>query len=482
MYAQNNVASTFTCNCGQEFDDQIALDEHKKTNCQHRGYSCQFCDEYLPTSKAMGIHLFRCGTKTNKCPTCQKYVRRAIYIFHVDNNCIDLDEDDTSSSNSSNQHKSTFDRQHNVSNRMTSNFHEQLYKDVDRKQSESHNESSDEMNSYFERIKLPPNEELVNTSTTQTIQTKESAVSSLRGKTSQIQENLCKNYYPTEVNHIREKLQFNIILMGSPRVGKSQLINAICNGENKAETSPSLNSCTKEVTCYCLEDNQEQIPGVKPFQVNFYDTPGIESWENKGGETTMLKFIEEKDPVCVIYCAAPGTFADLSQVRPVLKFCQKKHIFWVFVCTNMWSNASRKDVIRDFEKELAIFGEGIEKFFDQSHSSIPHKITVFDNNALCTMVNSIEYYDPEYSSERKPVQGIDELIYCIMEALDNEKLLGWCNAVLYRRSFWEKFNQKVSGFLSLRIKDIQNLNNESIQPIVQNMMMYISNINKKRPV
>ncbi|CAF4658387.1 unnamed protein product [Rotaria sp. Silwood1] len=115
--------------------------------------------------------------------------------------------------------------------------------------------------------------------------------------------------------------------MGSPRVGKNQLINAICNGENKAEISASLNSCTKDVTCYFLEDNQQQMPGVKPFRVNFYDTPGIESWTDQGGTTAMRKFIEEKDSVCVIYCAAPGTFADLAQIRPILKFCQEKKYF-----------------------------------------------------------------------------------------------------------------------------------------------------------
>ena len=267
--------------------------------------------------------------------------------------------------------------------------------------------------------------------------------------------------------------------MGSPRVGKSQLINAICNGENKAETSASLNSCTKEITCYFLEDNQQRMPGVNPFRINFFDTPGIESWNNQGGQRTMLEFIEEKNPICVIYCAAPGTFADLSQVRPVLEFCREKQIFWAFVCTNMWSSPSRKEVIREFEIELEIFGQKTDKSFNQSHSSSPHKVTVFNNNALCTMVNSIEYFDPEYSSEKKPVQGIDELIYCIMEALDNEKLLGWCNAVLYRRSFWEKFNQKVSGFVSLRIKDFENMTGQSFELMYLKTVDYISGLIKK---
>ncbi|CAF0977893.1 unnamed protein product [Rotaria sordida] len=467
MFAHNNIASTFTCDCGQEYDNQIALDEHKRMNCQNRGFFCQLCDEKLPTSEAMGAHLIQCGNKTIKCFSCQKYIRRGVYAYHVDNNCIDLDENYTNSSRS-NRDNSSFHRQDTSSSSMGTKGTEL--------------EPLDEMNTSFKRLELNSDRKLVNTSEKQTVQPKESAISSLHGKTSQIQEDLCKDYYSIEVNHITEKLQFNIILMGSPRVGKSQLINAICNGENKAETSSSLNSCTKEVSCYFLEDNQQQMPGIKPFRVNFYDTPGIESWANQGGVTTMLKFIEDKDPICVMYCAAPGTFADLSQVRPVLKFCQEKRIFWAFVCTNMWSNVSRKEVIREFEKELAIFGDGTEKFFDQLHSRIPHKVTIFGNNALCTMVNSIEFYDPDYSPEKKPVQGIDELIHCIMDALDNDKLLGWCSAVLYRRSYWEKFSQKLTGFVSLRMKNIQNITSGSIQSIAANTMMSIFSMIRKRSV
>lgn len=308
---------------------------------------------------------------------------------------------------------------------------------------------------------------------------KESAIESLREKAAEIQEDLCKDYYSPEVTHAIEKLQFNIILIGSPRVGKSQLINALCNGENKAVTSPSLDSCTKRVSCYYLEDNQQQTPGVKPFRINFYDTPGIESWTDDNGKNTMFKFIEDKDPICVMYCAAPGSFANLSQIRPVLKFCKDKQIFWAFICTNMWSNNNRETVIHEFENELKIFGTGTEKTFRQPHSSKPHKVTVYGNSALCTMVNSIEYSDPDFSSMTKPVQGVDELIHCIMEALDNEKLLGWCNAVLNRRTYWEKLSQKTSGFVLLRIRDIQNLNFASFQEMARNVVMRISSMIKK---
>ncbi len=32
-----------------------------------------------------------CGNKTDRCPTCGKYVRRAIFAYHYENNCADLD-------------------------------------------------------------------------------------------------------------------------------------------------------------------------------------------------------------------------------------------------------------------------------------------------------------------------------------------------------------------------------------------------------
>ncbi len=277
----------------------------------------------------------------------------------------------------------------------------------------------------------------------------------LQKKTTDLRHTLRSEYYLTEIDHATNKLQFNILIMGAPRVGKSQLINALCNGENLAKTSPSLNSCTTKVECYTLEDDQQQTPGVQPFRINFYDTPGIESWTEQNGRETMLKFIGDKDPVCLIYCASPGSFADLKQLHLVLEFCKKKQIFCALVCTNMWANANRKIVMEEFERELEFFGDRKEKLFQQEYAQLPHKVIVFGNGALCTMVNSKEYYDPELLSDvRKPVQGIDELIHSIMEQLDNEKLVGWCHAVLYRRSFWEKFTQKVNGFC---LEDLPNI-------------------------
>jgi tRNA U34 5-carboxymethylaminomethyl modifying GTPase MnmE/TrmE len=258
--------------------------------------------------------------------------------------------------------------------------------------------------------------------------------------------------------------------MGSPRVGKSSLINALC-GNNEAKTSSSLNPCTPNTTCYVLEDNQQR----HPFKINFYDTPGIESWTDRAGEKKMLELIEQTNPVCVIYCASPGSAAKLDQLHSVLDDCKKRQIFCALVCTNMWSDYKRHEVIKEFEKQLQFFGDKRDETSQSPLYRIPTKITFFGNGALCTMVNSKEYSDPDLSNQVMPVQGIDELIHGIMESLDEEKLLGWCYAVLDRRSYWEKITQKIGGFFKLRLTNLYKLITSSPEQTAMNFLAYFLN-------
>ena len=32
-----------------------------------------------------------CGNKTDECPNCGKFVRRAVFAYHYENNCANLD-------------------------------------------------------------------------------------------------------------------------------------------------------------------------------------------------------------------------------------------------------------------------------------------------------------------------------------------------------------------------------------------------------
>ncbi|CAF4112277.1 unnamed protein product [Adineta steineri] len=116
--------------------------------------------------------------------------------------------------------------------------------------------------------------------------------------------------------NISEKFsEINIIVCGAPRVGKSTLINAICQ-QKLAKTSPGLNSCTNMISCYYLKGNVKIGDETINYQYNFWDTPGLENWDQEAIRKS-LKHIKQKpksDIICMIYCASPGSFAKLPQV------------------------------------------------------------------------------------------------------------------------------------------------------------------------
>jgi phage FluMu protein Com len=65
--------------------------------------SCSFCDE-LMSSADIGEHLMMCGNKTDQCENCGKYIRRAVYLYHVENRCANLDETDANINTSLDQY------------------------------------------------------------------------------------------------------------------------------------------------------------------------------------------------------------------------------------------------------------------------------------------------------------------------------------------------------------------------------------------
>ena len=55
---------------------------------------CSFCSGEHPSS-TIADHLKTCGNKTEQCPNCEKYIRRAIFAYHYENNCAQLEDDDS---------------------------------------------------------------------------------------------------------------------------------------------------------------------------------------------------------------------------------------------------------------------------------------------------------------------------------------------------------------------------------------------------
>ncbi|CAF4638233.1 unnamed protein product, partial [Rotaria sp. Silwood2] len=141
--------------------------------------------------------------------------------------------------------------------------------------------------------------------------------------------------------------EYNILLCGGARVGKSTLVNALC-GQNLAATSASLHSCTQQQTRYTLNGEHEGIA----YAIHFWDSPGIESWGEYDVREYISQLIDDTDPICMIYCASPGSFAHLDQLDWILDTCINSNIFCALVCTNMWANSKRYVVKEEFLRLL----------------------------------------------------------------------------------------------------------------------------------
>lgn len=47
---------------------------------------CSFCNGKY-SAWTIDEHLLQCGNKTEQCPNCKKYIRRAIFAYHYENKC-----------------------------------------------------------------------------------------------------------------------------------------------------------------------------------------------------------------------------------------------------------------------------------------------------------------------------------------------------------------------------------------------------------
>ena len=161
-------------------------------------------------------------------------------------------------------------------------------------------------------------------------------------------------------DHAKNRLQeFTFLVCGAPRTGKSTLINSILN-KDLAPTNTGLSAVTLEANCYTLEGNcpekldeqsGEILQETQSFRINIWDTKGITSWDK-----TIASIITEKNPMCLMLCSSPGSFAKDEFIRPLINQCISSKVFIALVCTNQWNDSDEKraKVIEEFHNLLKV--------------------------------------------------------------------------------------------------------------------------------
>jgi hypothetical protein len=188
------------------------------------------------------------------------------------------------------------------------------------------------------------------------------------------------------------------------------LINALVRHE-VAETSPSIDACTRDVHQYKLEWSDVDERGQSSsFAANLIDTPGFESGD---GLTAMM---ETHKPRALLFCASPGRWAVASQMKAQILHALDEQVYVYLVICNPVSGARDEfTALRDtfLDWSATYFGREHERFnFDTNN--LRREIIRFEKG-MVACVNAMVFNG--YNDLVVPAYNVDELLAALMDHL-----------------------------------------------------------------
>lgn len=120
-----------------------------------------------------------------------------------------------------------------------------------------------------------------------------------------------------------------IIVIGPPRVGKSQLISVLAG--SSSEQLPIIGNSLDSLT--------ESPQKIETDLATFWDTPGIEDWSIQHVKDFLHNMTHKRKirPISILIIVAPGTFVRTASLQPFLAFAKSYSIQVVFVITKCYS-------------------------------------------------------------------------------------------------------------------------------------------------
>ncbi|CAF4559709.1 unnamed protein product [Rotaria sp. Silwood1] len=141
--------------------------------------------------------------------------------------------------------------------------------------------------------------------------------------------------------------EYNVILAGPPRGGKTTLIGSLC-GQGLNATNIRLASRKKEVSCFVKTDQRKGLPHT----VTFWSTVGLEPWTKDAVKSYVHDIVQIHAPIFLLFCASPITVIEKDHLSWLIESCIEENIFCALVHTNIYARARRNITVQTFKDVL----------------------------------------------------------------------------------------------------------------------------------
>jgi len=177
--------------------------------------------------------------------------------------------------------------------------------------------------------------------------------------------------------------------------------------------------------------------------MRFFDVPGIESWDENNIKTFLSNLNERTKPIVAFIMVNPSCYANLESFYNIVLSINNSKMKLCFVMTNMYAGSVEQK--NEMWNQLVLLAKRIATGNLESSKDI-----LKWDNCLVTKINTIPYKHQKPNGKIKiyPVRGVDELIISTFSILTEDEVKGWCLAIIDNRTFWDKADHKLRGFIS----------------------------------
>ncbi|UJR24614.1 hypothetical protein I4U23_005989 [Adineta vaga] len=256
--------------------------------------------------------------------------------------------------------------------------------------------------------------------------------------------------------------EFEILVFGPARVGKSTLIKEV-SGDERIATSAEMNACTEKSEKY-----------IDKYNIHWWDTPGFENWSVSTAKNFFQKSFHERGilPKVAIFCRTANVLGSSDVIKYMFEEIRKHGILLLYVITK-WPFIPKSEQNAIVQEAVSLLG-GHSKGIYRKHSRGFRALECEPKKSYIMPVNSKV---DEVLGMRVPRSNLNTLRKILITKLDEESQGKLIELYKNNTSFWTKL-----GYGAIEIIDDFGVNSVESMLTEEENLIYKQVKNGENPV